>query len=607
MTLLTEAFVFLAAAVVLVPLFKRLRLGAVLGFLAAGLVIGPWGLRLVTEVEGTMDFAELGVVLLLFIIGLELQPSRLWVLRKAVFGLGAFQVGATALVIGAAAYAFGLGLAAAVVVGVVLSMNSTPFVLQLLAERGQLTTRHGRSAFAISLFQDMAVIPLLAVIPLMMAGESLETGNPLTSVFEAFGMIGLVIVGGRHLLRPVLRLVAKAQIQEIFTGCALLVVIGTALLMTSVGLSMTLGAFLAGVLLADSEYRHEIEASIEPFKGLLLGLFFISVGMSANLGLLVSHPVAVVGAALALMLVKALILIPVGRLSGDSRDGTRSLAVLLCHAGEFAFVLFNVALANRVLPRDTVEFLVVVVTVSMALTPALYLLNEALMARSRARRPARAFDSIPEGEHPRVIIAGFGRVGQIVGRVLNARHIPFTALDISADQIESVRRFGRQAYFGDASKLDLLRAAHTEEAELFVLAIDDVAGSVRTAEMVRKHFPHVTIHARARNRFHAHKLMDLGIKPIIRETYASSLEMAEGLLGALGFAAADARNTIERFRRHDEETLVRQYAVHTDEAKLIQTSKEAAAELDGVFDSDRDPASENTVPMSAADLARSWK
>ena len=607
MTLLTEAFVFLAAAVVLVPLFKRLRLGAVLGFLAAGLVIGPWGLRLVTEVESTMGFAELGVVLLLFIIGLELQPSRLWVLRKTVFGLGAAQVGATTIVIGAVAFGFGLPLPAAIVVGVALSMNSTAFILQLLAERRQLTTRHGRSAFAISLFQDMAVIPMLAVIPLLVVGEGMHGANPWLGALEAVAVIALVIVGGRYLLRPVLRVVAKAQIQEIFTGCALLVVIGTALLMTSVGLSMTLGAFLAGVLLADSEYRHEIEASIDPFKGLLLGLFFISVGMSANLGLLVSHPVAVVGTALTLMLIKALILIPVGRLSGDNADGVRSLAVLLCHAGEFAFVLFNVALSNRVLSTDTVEFLVVVVTVSMALTPLLFVINETLMARARGRRTPAAFDSIPDSANPRVIIAGFGRVGQIVGRVLNARHVLFTALDISAEQVESVRRFGRSAYFGDASKLDLLRAAKTEDAEIFVLAIDDVAASVRTAELVRKHFPHVAIHARARNRFHAHKLMDLGVKLIARETFASSLELAEGLLGALGFAAADARDTIVRFRRHDEQTLTRQYAVHTDEARLIQSSKEAAAELDSLFDSDRDPRADGAAPLSATDLARSWK
>jgi len=386
----------------------------------------------------------------------------------------------------------------------------------------------------------------------------------------------------------------------------LLVVLSVALLMESVGLSMTLGAFLAGVLLADSEYRHEIEASIEPFKGLLLGLFFIAVGMSANLGLFISHPMAVIGAAIGLMILKAVILFPIGHLSGDETEGSRRLAVLLCHAGEFAFVLFNVALASKVISGETTDFLIVVVTLSMALTPILFLFNENVVTPRLKAQVVPKFDAIPEQEEPRVVIAGFGRVGQIVGRVLNARRVPFTALDISADQVDTVRRFGRQAYFGDASKLDLLRAAKLEQAEIFVLAIDDVPSSIRSAETVRKHFPHITVIARARNRFHAHKLMELGVKLIDRETYLSSLAIAQDTLMAAGFSDVDARDTVARFRRHDEEVLLRQFAVRQDEDKLIQTSKDAIAELESLFDQDRDTVAEPRT-VSAADLARSWK
>jgi len=606
MNLLSETAIFLAAAVVMVPIFKRLKLGAVLGFLAAGLIIGPWGLRFITEVESIMGFAEFGVVLLLFLIGLELQPSRLWALRRTVFGLGGLQVGGTAAAFGAIALAFGLTWQAALIVGVALSMNSTAFVLQLLAERKQLATRHGRTAFSISLFQDMAVIPMLAIIPLLVATESARADSPWLGALKAAAVIALVILGGRLLLRPVLKALAESGIQEIFTGGALLVVLGVALLMESVGLSMTLGAFLAGVLLADSEYRHEIEASIEPFKGLLLGLFFIAVGMSANLGLFASQPLQVIGAALGLMLLKAAILFPIGRLSGDRNEGSRSLAVLLCHAGEFAFVLFNVALVSRAMAPETVDFLIVVVTLSMALTPALFLFNENFVTPRLRSRGAPQFDAIPDEEEARVVIAGFGRVGQIVGRVLNARHVPFTALDISAEQVESVRRFGRKAYFGDAAKLDLLRAAKLEHAQTFVLAIDDVPSSILSAETVRKHFPHVTVIARARNRFHAHKLMELGVKLITRETFLSSLALAQETLESAGFPEVDARDTVARFRRHDEEVLLRQYAVHQDEDKLIQTSKEAIAELESLFDLDRDSPDE-PKPVSPTELARSWK
>jgi len=372
MNLLSEAAIFLAAAVVTVPLFRRFKLSAVLGYLAAGVLIGPFGLKFVSAVDNVMHFAELGVVLLLFIIGLELQPSRLWVLRRSVFGLGSAQVLITGAVLGIIAFALGLNLASALVIGLGLAMSSTAFVLQILAEKGQLTQRHGRSSFAILLFQDLAVIPLLALIPLLGAGDPQAAGGSAwLDAIKAIGVIVAVIVGGRYLLRPVLHAIALAGIQEIFTAAALLVVIGTSLLMTSVGLSMSLGAFLAGVLLADSEYRHELEADIEPFKGLLLGLFFISVGMSADLSLIFAHPLAIVGATLGLMVIKAVILLGLSRMSGHSWDSSRGLAVALSQGGEFAFVLFGLAAGNGILGHTLTDSLVIVVTLSMALTPSL--------------------------------------------------------------------------------------------------------------------------------------------------------------------------------------------------------------------------------------------
>jgi glutathione-regulated potassium-efflux system ancillary protein KefC/glutathione-regulated potassium-efflux system protein KefB len=601
-SLLFETAIFLAAAVVAVPIFRRLRLGAVLGYLAAGLAIGPWGLQLVIGVDSILHFAELGVVLLLFIIGLELQPSRLYVLRKSVFGLGGLQVALTALALGAVALAFGLSWQSALVTGLGLAMSSTAFVLQVLAERNELKTRHGRSSFAILLFQDLSVIPLLALIPLL-GGESEAVREPWLSALIALGVIVGVIVGGRLLLRPVLQAIAESRIQEIFTAAALLVVIGVSLLMYGVGLSMSLGAFLAGVLLADSEFRHELEANIEPFKGLLLGLFFIAVGMSVDVGLLGSRPLAVLGAVLGLMAAKAAVLFAIARFAGHSPESSRNLAVALSQGGEFAFVLFSLAAGSHILSAGQVDFLVLVVTLSMALTPLALLANDAF-ARRLARPPAEEpFDTIEEDES-KVIIAGFGRVGQIVGRILVMRKIPFTALDASPEQVETVRRFGSKVYYGDASRLDLLMAAKTERAKIFVLAIDDIEASLRTAENVRRHFPHVKLFARARNRFHAHRLMDLGAELIERETFLSSLDLARNVLEELGMRPWEAQRTVERFQLHDERTLQRQHAVYHDETQLIQTSREAAIELQGLLESDREDEGELTTdaPFSPADV-----
>jgi monovalent cation:proton antiporter-2 (CPA2) family protein len=588
MSLLAEVAIFLAAAVIVVSLTRRLRLGAVLGYLAAGVLIGPWVFGFITNVENTLHFAELGVVLLLFVIGLELQPSRLWVLRHSVFGLGSAQVLITGFALGLVALALGLSAPAAFVVGLGLAMSSTAFVLQILAEKGQLASRHGRSSFAILLFQDLAVIPLLALIPLLgNSGNAASNSNPWLAALSAIVVIVAVIAGGRYLLRPILKAVASTGIQEIFTATALLVVIGTSLLMSSVGLSMSLGAFLAGVLLADSEYRHELEADIEPFKGLLLGLFFISVGMSANLGLIVQYPLAIIGATIGIMLTKAAILLAIARFSSHPRESATGLAAALCQGGEFAFVLFGLAATQGILDATLSGSLVIVVTLSMALTPLAFLFHEQLTRYwSKA---TTEFEHIVETEN-QVIIAGFGRVGQIVGRLLRAKRISFTALDKSAEQIDTVRRFGARAWYGDASRLDLLRAAKTDKAEIFVLAIDDVESSLRTAELVKKHFPNVRIYARARNRFHAYRLMDIGVEFLIRETFLSSLDLAERVLRDLGIPSWDARDSVATFRGYDEQSLQRTHAVYHDETQLIQTGKQAAQELEALLQSDGEQA-----------------
>jgi glutathione-regulated potassium-efflux system ancillary protein KefC/glutathione-regulated potassium-efflux system protein KefB len=597
MSLLSHVAVFLAAAVIAIPIFRRFRLGSVLGYLAAGIVIGPAMLGLMTTAETTRDLAEFGIVLLMFVIGLELQPSRLWVLRKPVFGLGSAQVALTTAVLGAAAYLiFKQTWQCALVIGFGLSMSSTALALQLLAERGQLKTQHGRSAFSILLFQDISVLPALALMPLLgHSNLAAGWGSGGLLLVKLVGVLTLVIVGGRYLLRPVLRIVAETRVTEAFTAAGLLVVIATALLVDQVGLSMSLGAFLAGVLLADSEFRHELEANIEPFKGLLLGLFFITVGMSANLGLVSRHPGLIAGLTLSFMLIKVGILWLIGKVSGHSRAASHGLGFSLPSGGEFAFVLFGLAAASKIMVAETAEILVLAVTGSMILSPVLLILHDHLF-RAPAVDPG-PYD-VPDEMNPKVIIAGFGRFGQIVGRILRARHIPFTALEVNQTQVDFIRRFGNKIFYGDASRLELLRAARAENAEIFVLAIDDVEASVRTAELVSKHFPNLKIFARARNRQHAFRLLDYGVRFQIRETLVSSIEMSVQILATLGLPKHEAIDTARRFRTHDEATMLRQYAVKDDEKKLIESAQESARQLEHLFESDN--VQDQGAPLRAA-------
>jgi len=583
MNLLQESVIYLLAAIMMVSMSRRLGFGSVLGYLAAGIIIGPFGVALIRDPEHIMHFAELGVVFLLFIVGLELQPSRLWVLRKMVFGLGSTQVILSALLIATLAGFLGLETTPAIVVGLILALSSTAFVLQMLAEKKELTTIHGRAAFSILLFQDLAAIPLIALLPTLgaVSGDGFDIAQAGVMIVTIVGLI----VGGRLLLRPVLHIAAASKIPEIFTATALLVVIGAALLMQFAGMSMVLGAFIAGMLLADSEYRHQLEADIAPFKGLLLGLFFIAVGMSVNVGLLLESPARILMIVALLMIAKALILIPLARLFGlcDSR-ASLSLAAVMSQGGEFAFVLFGIAARERILAAELVDELVLAVAVSMLLTPFAYLLNETVGKRlDKTEEPE--YDK-PDNPHNAVIIAGFGRVGQIVARLLTVFNTPFTALEIDSSQVDVVRRYGNIVHFGDASRLDILRAAGAEHARIFVLAIDDVTASIRTAEAAQRNFPHLKIVARARNRRHAHGLMDLGIEHIFRETMLSSLTMSKQVLTGLGFDEGEVERMSAKFRAHDTQLLKEQHAIHHSEEKMIQSSKDTAAEFEALLQGD---------------------
>jgi len=590
--------IFLLAAVIVVPLFRRAKLGSVLGYIAAGVLIGPWGLGLVPRTEGTQHTAELGVVLLLFLVGLELEPSRLWALRHSVFGLGTAQVLACGVALSVIAHAFGLAWQPAIVVGFGLAMSSTAIVLAWLGEREQLSSPAGRKTFAILLFQDLAVIPLIAVLPLL-SQNAQATESAWMLAAKGFGAIAAVVIGSRLLMRPALKFIAQHGGREVFTAAALLVVILAALVMEAIGLSMSLGAFLAGVLLADSEFRHELEADVEPFKGLLLGLFFIAVGMSANLALLVAQPLQVLAVALGLILIKATLVYGIARTSGSANPDAQRLAVWLAQGGEFAFVLFTAAQSGGILDTQTAQFLVLAVTLSMLLAPLLFLALERLQKRWEERQAEPVFDTIDGAPNP-VIIAGYGRYGQIVSRVLRMAGISFTAIEKDYQQVDFVRRFGNKVYYGDATRLEMLESARARDAKLFVLAIDDVEASIKTAALVRKHFPNLPILARARNRVHLFRLRDLDVHAVERETFLSSLDTARQALVQAGLGEPQAERAVALFREHDLKLVEQQYAVRQDEQQFIQTSAQAAAQLQELFEADAKQDQVREVSVSSA-------
>lgn len=587
-----ELAIFLAAAVVAVPITRWLGLGAVIGYLVAGVAIGPFGFGLVYDVDSILHFAEFGVVMLLFLIGLELQPRRLLIMRRQILGLGVGQLLVTTVPLVGACLVLGLGIAESLVLGFALSLSSTAFALQILAEKNQLATRHGRGAFSILLLQDIAVIPMLALLPLLAVGEAApEWGD----VAKALVAIAALVVLGRYGLRYALRIVARADTNEVFIALSLLTVVGAAMLMEWAGLSMGLGAFIAGVLLADSEYRHALQVHIEPFEGLLLGLFFIAVGMAVNLGLLAEMPLAILGLVTGLVTIKAAAIYGLARRTKMAPMAALRLATVISQGGEFAFVLLSAAVGAYILDQRTADIVILVVSVSMLTTPLLYIAVEALDARRTARdRPE--YDTPPR-EEPLVIIAGFGRVGQMIGRILVAKKIPFAALESNPQQIDFMRRFGAKVYYGDSSRLDILRAMGIDKASAFVLTVDDVERSLATARVVREHFPDLPIYARARDRRHAYRLMDLGIELIERETFHSSLVMARQVLECVGLTDGEAVRAVETFRQHDIEHLRRSQKHHTDEQRLIYLAKQAAEELEELFAQD---AARETQPERQA-------
>ncbi len=593
MTLLPVVLVFLVAAIVIVPLGKRLGLSSVLGYLVTGLAIGPGGLNLITDADSVLHFAELGVVLLLFIIGLELLPRRLWVMRQLVFGLGAVQVAVTTAVIAAALMAlFSLDFAAALVIGFSVSLSSTAFVLQLLGEQHKLNKPHGRAAFGVLLLQDVAVIPAIAVLNAIASANGIEGGHAFNPVYVAIVVAGLV--GARYVLRPALRFVAASGIRELFSAAALAIVIGAALAMEVAGLSMGLGAFIAGMMVADSEYRHQLETDVNPFKGLLLGLFFISVGMVANLELLAAKPLLVIALALSLVAIKALLIVPMAwYFKRDIAEALRT-ALVLSQGGEFAFVLLTAGVGAGLVSASLSEIGILVVTLSMVTTPLLVALGDKLLSRGEQVREFDAIDAPPK----LVVIAGFGRFAQIVARVLAMRGIAFTALESSPGQVDVVRSFGNEIYYGDATRLDLLRNAHVEQASAFVLAVDDADTSVRIAKLVREVCPKVTILARARDRNHEIRLRELGVNLVIRDTLLSSLSLSCDLLKHLGFSEEEAELSIKRFREHDERTLLKQAAVFHDDAAYRQAAMDAIRQLQELFNEDASEASESREATS---------
>ena len=578
---LHQALIYLAAGVIVVPLFKRLGLGSVLGYLIAGAVIGPWGLSLVSAPEAILQIAEFGVVLLLFLVGLELNPARVWQLRKPIFGMGTTQVTLTIAVVAVAGWALGLPPKVALVAGMGFAMSSTAIGLATLQEKNLLPTPGGQASFSVLLFQDLAVIPLMLLLGLL-ASDNTQDSFHWAATAKAIGMIVLLIIAGRFLLRPVLRYIANTRQREIFVGFALFLVMGIAALMEWVGLSTALGAFLGGVLLADSEYRHQLELDIEPFKGLLLGLFFIAVGMSVDMGLFSRSPVLVLSIAFGIVAAKTLLLYPIAKTFGFcGRADATLFALSLSQVGEFAFVLFGAA--GSIVPRPTLDLLNAAVAVSMLSTPLLMMLYERILAPRFLKVEKRAPDAINE-TNP-VIIAGFGRFGQVVQRVLAGMKIRATVVDHDPNQIELVRRFGSKAYYGDATRLDLLEAAGARTAKLLVVAVDDPATAMRIVTEVRRHFRHLKVIARAYSRTDAFEYAEMGV-PAARETFGSALDVAESALHEFGYGHIAARRIVTRFRRHDEQGLLQQAKHRKDTKQLITLAQQGRQDLERLLASE---------------------
>ena len=583
-SIMLNALVYLAAAVVAVPIAKKLGLGAVLGYLLAGIAIGPWGLGLIGEVEDILHFSEFGVVLLLFLIGLELEPKRLWAMRRPIFGSGSAQVCGVAAALCGAAMLLGVDWKAALIGALGLSLSSTAIALATLDERNLKGTPTGASAFSILLFQDIAAIPMIAIVPLLGVAAATDGGG-WQGALRVACVIGAIVLGGRYLVRPALRVIANSGLREIFTAFALLLVIAISLVMQWVGLSMALGAFMAGVLLADSEYRHALETDLEPFKGLLLGLFFIAVGMSVDFGVFLAQPWLILGIVAAFLVIKSAVLYALAAAVGIPRSQRALFAFLLSQGGEFAFVVFGAAQAARVLRADVAAILIVVVALSMVATPLLLIVHDKLIApRYRASREREPDAIVANDGH--VIIAGFGRFGQIIGRLLTVNRIKLTVLDHDPDQIDLVRRFGSKVFYGDATRIDLLHAAGAGHALALVVAIDDIDDSLKLVEAVRLAFPNLKIMARARNVTHYYDLMDRGVTIIERETFEAALMLGRHVLCELGFGSFRARQAAQKFKKMNIDNLHKVYPYYKDQEQFMSMAKQARDELETMFSLD---------------------
>lgn len=576
---LTNSLVYLAAAVVAVPLSRALGLGAILGYLAAGIVIGPWGLRLVGNVQDVLHFAEFGVVLMLFLVGLELEPRRLWAMRRPIFGWGSVQLFGSAAVLTAIGVAFGVDWRIAFVASLALADSSTATALRAMADRNLLPTTSGRSMLSVLLLQDVAAIPILALLPLLAVSGAHADGSGWLGAAKVVGVIAAIILGGRLLLRPALRWIARSDSPEIFTAASLLLVVATAALMHSVGLSMALGAFLAGVLLAESEYRRELETDIEPFKGLLLGLFFIAIGMTIDFSVVARQPLLVAGIVFGFLAAKALVLWGMARWMDIPAPERPLFIVLLAQGGEVGFVVLQTATGGRVIDANTSSLLVAAITLSMLLTPLLLMAADRWSRRLAAGRKQQMAE-LSEPQDAPVIIAGFGRYGQMIGRMLNAQGIGSTVLDHDADMIEAARSFGYKVHYGDATRLDLLRVAGAARAKVFVVAVDDREQSLRIVDLAKEHFPHLELVARARDVPHWNDLRDRGVLRVDREVFESSLRSGRRVLEILGQTPHEARRQAMRFRRHNFELFEKMYPYHRDRAKMIAVVKEGRQQLE---------------------------
>ncbi|NKB61772.1 MAG: glutathione-regulated potassium-efflux system protein KefC [Gammaproteobacteria bacterium] len=606
--LMFNLIIYLSAAVIAVPIFTRLGLGSVLGYLVAGVCIGPWGLGFIDNVQDILHFSEFGVVLLLFIIGLELEPSKLWRMRKPILGAGGAQLGLSTAAIFIIGYLFGLDWKTAIIIGLGLSLSSTAIALQLFSERRLMSTEVGQTGFSILLFQDIAVIPIIALIPLLIVSgdPGVETSSG-KSTWVIMAVIGAIFLVGRYVLRHVFRFVAATHLREIFTALSLLLVCGIAAIMNEIGVSMALGAFLAGVLLADSEYRHALESDIEPFKSLLLGLFFISVGMSVDFGLLLRQPFLILILTLTLVLVKTVVLYIISHFSAVAPKQRPLFSFLLSQSGEFAFVLFGFAVSANALDQQLANQMTLVVALSMSTTPLLMLLHDKMIEPGSIDLSVRSMDEINE-DGSNIIIVGFGRFGQVVARLLMANKIPLTVIDNNPDHIERVRRFGYKAYYGDILRHDILHSAGADKAKLIILTGDGTESIDLAVASIKRDFPNLSIMVRAYDRSHAVHLIDSGVDGVVRETFYSAVELGKKTLHFLGFNEAQIDRQAKMYIEHDVSTLHKQLSIQNDEKAIISLAKNAQQQLEHTLAADQQEnlttSNDDTVLTEAATSAK---